>query len=83
MSPRAEHAIFDAHAAAAVVRHVLELALAAAERFHHAALVGFVDVDGQRFERLVHHAVDGLREHARLADRELVAFAAHVFDAGW
>ena len=29
---------------------------------------------------LVHHAVDGLGEHARLADRELVAFAAHVLD---
>ena len=73
-------AVLDAHAAAAVVLHVLELALAAAQRFHHAALVAFVDVDGQRFERLVHDAVDGLGEHARLADRELVAFAAHVLD---
>ena len=74
------HAIFDAHAAAAVVRHVLQLGLATAERFHDAALVVLVDVDGQRFERFVHHAVDGLGEHARLADGELIAFAAHVLD---
>ena len=78
--PARGDAVLDAHAAAAVVRHVLELALAAAERFHDAALVGFVDVDGQRFEGLVHHAVDGLGEHAGFAHGELVTFAAHVLD---
>ena len=42
--------------------------------------MAFVDVDGQRFERLVHHAVDGLGEHAGFAHGELVTFAAHVLD---
>ena len=28
----------------------------------------------------MHHAVDGLGEHARLADGQLIAFAAHVLD---
>ena len=53
---------------------------AAAERFHDAALVGFLDVDGQRLEGLVHHAVDGLGEHAGSRHGQLVAFAAHVLD---
>jgi hypothetical protein len=55
-------------------------ALRRPERFHDGALVGLVDIDGERFERLVHHAVDGLGEHARLADGEFVALAAHVLD---
>src|SRR6185503_7934189 len=70
--------VLDAHAATAVVGHVLHLGLAAAERFHHRALVVLVDVDGQRLEGLVYHTIDGLGEHARLADRQLVTFAAHV-----
>ena len=57
-----------------------QLALAAAERFHDAALVAFVDVDRERFERLVHDAVDGLGEHAGFAHGELITFAAHVLD---
>ena len=61
----------------------MQLAAARAERFHHAALVLLLDVDGEQLERLAaSRRRSRLMHDARPRHRELVAFAAHVLDAG-
>ncbi|KAG0772097.1 hypothetical protein G6F22_015982 [Rhizopus arrhizus] len=72
--------VFQAHAALAVRLHVLQLALAGAQLFHHAALVDFFDVHHQLLDRLHHLAVDFLDDHFRARHGQLVAFATHVLD---
>ena len=74
------NAVFEAHAALAVGLHVLQVAAARAELFHHRALVGFFDVDRQHFVRLLFLAVDFLDHHARARHGQFIAFAAHVFE---
>src|SRR4029077_2795463 len=76
--PARRNAILQAHAAAAVGHHVLHVAFTPAQLFHHRALIGVFDVYGQQFVRFLLHAVDFLHHHARTADAQLVAFAAHV-----
>ena len=73
-------AVFQAHAATAVGFHVHQLALALAQRLHHATLVAFLDVGRHQLDRLAALAVDILEHHARLGDGQLVAFAAHFFE---
>ncbi len=52
-----------------------------AERLHDRALVRFVDVDGQRLERLEHLPPSIWRlSTCGLPTRQLVALAAHVLD---
>src|SRR5688572_3202783 len=51
-------AVVEAYASLAVGLHVLQLAAAAAELFHYAALVGILHVDGQQLVGLALHAVD-------------------------
>ena len=70
--------VFDAHAALAVRLHVLQLAAAAAEFFHDAALMGFLDIDGEQLVGLKLDAVGLLEDYARAGDGQFVAFAAHV-----
>ena len=74
------NAVLEAHAALAVRLHVLQIATAAAQLFHHGTLVGFFDVDRQHFERLALYAVQFAEHHARTRHRQLIAFAAHVFE---
>ena len=71
--------VFQPGAALAVGFHVGQFAATAADFFHHAALVFVFQVDGEVFIRLALLAVDFLVHHARLADGQLEAFAAHVF----
>jgi len=71
--------VFEAHAPLAVRLHVLQVATAAAELFHDAALIGFFDIDGEQFVRLQLLAIDFLHDHARPRYGQFVAFAAHVF----
>jgi hypothetical protein len=59
------HAVFDAHAAAAVHGHVLHLGAALAEGLHHAALVRFFHVDGERLVGFAGDAVDVLHQNLR------------------
>src|SRR5690606_6004003 len=73
-------AVLEAHAPLAVRLHVLQFATAATELFHDAALVIFLDVDGEHFVRLALHAVDFLVHHARAAHRQLETFTAHVLE---
>ena len=73
------NAVLDAHATLAVRLHVGHFAAAATQLFHHAALVTFFDIHREHFVRLALHAVDVLEHHARAADRQFVAFTAHVF----
>ncbi len=76
--PARRDAVLQPHAAAAVGLHVDQFALALAQRLHHAALVLVFDVDRHQLDRLVPLAVDLAEHDARLAHRQLVAFAAHV-----
>ena len=63
-----------------VAGHFDQLAAPLADQFHDrpGALGG--RLDHQRLERLVQLAVDFVEDHLRLADRKLVALAAHGFD---
>ena len=71
--------VFQAGAAVAVAFHVGELTTAAAELFHHRALVFVGHIHSQVFIRLAFLAVDFAVHDARFAHGQLVAFAAHVF----
>ena len=72
------NAVFQAHTATAVRLHVHQLALAFAQGLHHAALVGFFNVGGHQFDRLVLVAIDLAEHDTWLGHGQLVAFAAHV-----
>src|SRR5450830_1707251 len=74
------NAVLEAHAALAVRFHVLQVATAAAQFFHHATLVDFFDVDRQVLERLMAHAINHLVDHAGTRHGEFKTFAAHVLD---
>ena len=63
-----------------VVHHLFHFAAAAAERFHHDADERFRAIHDQQFERLDAAAVFGAHHDFRLADHQLVAFAAHRLD---
>ena len=71
---------FHAHAARAVVDHLSEFAAPRAEAFHDDSDVGFRAVHHQHFQRFEALAVFGFHHDFRLADHQLVAFAAHGFD---
>ena len=71
--------VFEAGAAVAVAFHIGELAAAAAQLFHHRALVVVGYIDGEVFIRLAFFAVDVAIHHARLGHGQFEAFAAHVF----
>ena len=60
--------------------HFDHLAAPCADQFHHRPHFFVRHFDHQRFERLFGHAVVLAQNHVRLADRKLVAFAAHRFD---
>jgi hypothetical protein len=66
--------------AGAVVGHLLHPALPGGEQLGDRAEVLLGGVDGEPLHRLVHLAVDLLGHHLRLADRQLVALAAHLLD---
>ena len=57
-----------------------ELSAASTCRLNHGPDVVGGDINGQRLKRFVLLAVDHLDDDLRLADRKLVAFAAHRFD---
>ena len=78
--PARRDAIVEAHAPAAVLRHVEHLAAPAVECRDRRALVGFLDIHRQHLERLADDAVDILEDHLRAGHRQLEAFAAHVLD---
>ena len=65
--------------AVAVAFHIGELAAAAAQLFHHRALVVVGHINGEVFIRLAFFAVDVAIHHARLGHGQFEAFAAHVF----
>ena len=60
--------------------HLDELPAASADQLHHRAELVVRHFDDQAFERLLDDAVVLVQHDVRLADRELVAFAAHGFD---
>ena len=78
--PRAGHEVLHPRPAGAVVDHLLHAALAQREQLRDDADVLLGDVDRDALDRLVPLAVDVLRQHLRLADRELEALAAHQLD---
>src|SRR5665213_1872761 len=78
--PARRYPVIEPRAPGAFDRHVGQFRAAFAQRLHDPALMGFVDIHGQGLERLEHLTIDDLLEHLRLADRDFVAFAAHVFD---
>ena len=63
-----------------MVHHFFHFAAPGAERFHHDADERFRAIDDQQFERFEAPAVFGAHHDFRLADHQLVAFAAHGFD---
>src|SRR5690242_3230971 len=74
-------AIFEARAAIVTIdSHVGDLGATSAKSLHHGALMCLFDVDGERFERLVDHAINDLRQYLGPRDRELVTFTSHVLD---
>ena len=60
--------------------HLDELAAAGADELHHGAELVVRHFDDQALERLFGDAVVLVQHDVRLADRQLVAFAAHRFD---
>ena len=71
--------VFQAGAAVAVAFHIGQFATAAAEFFHHRALVVVRYVHGEVFVRLAFLAVDFTVHHAWFAHSQFIAFTAHVF----
>ena len=61
-----------------MVGHVLHTALTVSKQLSDGAHVLFRNVDGGVFHRLVDHAVDGLGDHLRTANGQLIAFATHL-----
>ena len=78
--PARGNAVIEPHAPLAVGLHVLKIAAARAQRFHHRALVRLLGIDRQHFERLAPDAVDLPDHDARARYSEFVSFAAHVLD---
>ena len=75
------HMELQAHAAGAVIDHLVHLALARAELFDHHADEVLRAVDDQHVPcGSLQLAVDGLGQDLGLAHRQLVAFAAHHLD---
>src|SRR5690606_26343570 len=72
--------VIQAYTSLAVRHHVLQLAAARAQLFHHGALVGVLDIDGKLLIRLAKLAVNFLQNDFRAGNRQLITFAAHVFD---
>src|SRR5690606_1310526 len=72
--------VFEPGAATAVGLHILQVALAAPELFHHPALMGVFYVNGKGFERLALDAVDVLEHHPGPRNGQFIAFAAHGFE---
>ena len=60
--------------------HFDKLAAASADELHHRAKFVVWHFDDQAFKRLFGDAVIIVQHHVRLADRKLVALAAHRFD---
>ncbi len=71
---------FHAYAPVAVVVHLFHLRLTHAELLDDDTDECLRHVDGQQLDRLHQPAVNALGDNLRLADRELVAFAAHHLD---
>src|SRR5258706_9602453 len=71
---------FQVDLAGAVV-HADELTAAVTDELHYAAQVFLGDVDDEVFDGFERGAIVAFsQDHVRLADGELIAFAAHVFD---
>ena len=60
--------------------HVLQVAFARAQRFHHRTLIGVFAIDGEHFVRLLFHAVGFFDDYARARHRQFVTFTPHVFE---
>ena len=73
------HGELQTNPASAMVGHVLHTALTVGEQLGDRAHVLFRNVDGGVFHRFVDHAVDGLGDHLRAADGQLIAFTTHLF----
>ena len=71
--------IIEADPPASVRDHVEQVGTALAQCFHHSALIGVFNVHSQHFVGLALLAVDFFHHHPRLADGQLVTFAAHDF----
>ena len=74
------HEVLHARPAGAVVDHLRDAALAEREQLRDDADVVLGHVDRDALDRLVPLAVDLLRQHLGLADRQLEALAAHQLD---
>ena len=72
--------IVEPDPALAVRHHVLEFRLALAQRLHNGALALLLDIHGEQFVRLLFLPVHFVNDDLRPANREFIAFAAHVFD---
>ncbi|MNS15201.1 hypothetical protein D3C72_468330 [compost metagenome] len=72
--------VFQTYTTFAVRFHVLQVTTTTTEFFHHAALVGFFNVNGQVFKRLVAYAIHHFEHNAWTRYCQLEAFATHVFD---
>ena len=64
----------------AVGLHLLQAAAPLADHLHHGAQLLGGDFDDQRLERLLLPAFALVEDHVGLADRQLVALAAHGLD---
>ena len=71
--------VLQAGTAIAVAFHIGQFATATAKLFHNGTLVFIRYVHGQVFVRLAFLAIDFTEYHARFADCQFKAFAAHVF----
>ena len=78
--PARGHEVLHSRPARAVVDHLLHPALAQRQHLGDDADVVLRGVDRDALDRLVPLAVDELRQHLGLADRELEALAAHDLD---
>src|SRR5689334_18464305 len=69
-----------AHAARTVIHHLGEFAAPAAESFHHHADERFRTIHDKAFDGFETATVFRAHHDLRLADHQLVAFAAHRFN---
>ncbi len=60
--------------------HFDQLTPAGADQLHHRAELVAGHFDDEALERLFDHAAVAVEDDVRLADRQLIAFAAHRFD---
>src|SRR3974377_1969722 len=76
--PARRNHVVEAYATFTIGLHAGELSTEFAERLHHRTLRAFIEIDGERFERLALFAVDLLHDNSWTRYRELIAFPTHV-----